>query len=67
MFNFQHPQVTQQVFEQLTELLLKYAMVCAVSTFDEGSVNSPLHLPLKPDEFFKNNNQVKYRFTYKIK
>ena len=28
-------------------------MVYATSKFDVGKVNSPLHLPLKPDAFFK--------------
>ena len=32
--NFQHSQITQKEVEQLAELLLKYAMVCATSKFD---------------------------------
>ena len=53
MFNFQHSQVTQKDFEQLAELLLKYPKIYAISKFDNGKVNSPLHLPLKPDAVFK--------------
>ena len=67
MFSFQHSQITQKEFEQLAELLLKYPMVNATSKFDVGKVNSPLHLPLKPDAIFKNNEQVKSQFTCKTK
>ena len=43
MFNFQHSQITQQEFENLADLLLKYPTVYATSTFDVGKINSPLH------------------------
>ena len=49
MFNFQHSQITQNEFEQLADLLLKYPKVYATSYFDVGKVNSALHLPLEPD------------------
>ena len=52
-FNFPHSQISQQEFEQSGELLLKYLMVFATSKFDVGKINSPLHLPLKPDAVFK--------------
>ena len=67
MFNFQQSQITPPNFEQLAELLLKYPMVYATSKFDFGKVNLPLRLPLKPDAVLKNNEQVKFQFTYKIK
>ena len=67
MFNFQHSQITQNEFEKLADLLLKYPTVYATSKFDVGKTNSPLHLPLKPDAVFKNKEQVKYQFTYMIK
>ena len=59
MFNFQLSQITQQEFEQLAELLLNYPIVYATSQFDLGIVNSPLHLPLKPDAFFKKRPATK--------
>ena len=53
MFNFPHSQLTQNEFDILAELLLKYPTVYATSKFDVGKVNSPLHLPLKTDAVFK--------------
>ena len=53
MFNFHHSQITQNEFEKVADLLLKYPTVYATSNFDVGKVNSPLHLPLKPDAVFK--------------
>ena len=47
IFNFQE-------IGQLAELLLKYPMIYATSKFDVGKVNSPLHLPLKPDSNYDN-------------
>ena len=59
MFNFQHSQITQEEFEQLADLLLKYPKVYATSKFDNGKVNSPLHLPLKADAVFKKQRASK--------
>ena len=67
MFDFQHSQTTQKKFEQLAVLLLKYPKTYATSKFDIGKISSPLHLPRKSDAVFKNNEQVKYQSTYKIK
>ena len=53
LFNVQHSQVTQNEFEKLADLLLRYPTVYAASKFDVGKINSPLHLPLKPDAVFK--------------
>ena len=53
MFNFQHSQITQKEFDKLAELLLKFPTVYALSKFDVGKINSPLHLTLKPDAVFK--------------
>ena len=44
---------------ELAKLLLKYPMVYATSKFDVGRVSSPLHLPLKPDAFFKKQHACK--------
>ena len=59
MFSFQQPQTTQKEFEQLAELLLKYPVIYATSKFDVVKVNSPLHLPLKPDAIFKRQRAIK--------
>ena len=39
--------------------MLKYPTVYATSKFDVGKVNSPLHLPLKPDAVFKKQRASK--------
>ena len=57
MFNFQHSQITQDEFEKLAKLLLKYPTVYATSKFDVGKISSPLHLALKPDAIFENNRR----------
>ena len=59
MFIFQHSQLTQNEFEKLADLLLKYPKVCATSKFDVGKINSPLHLPLKTDAVFKKQRANK--------
>ena len=59
MFNFQHSQITQNEFDKLAKVLLKYPTVYATSKFDVGKVNSPLHLPLKPDAVFKKQRASK--------
>ena len=56
MFNFQHSQLTQNEFEQIADLLVKNPKVYATSKFDVGKMNSPLHLPLKPEALFKKQN-----------
>ena len=59
MFNFQHSHLTQNEFEKLADLLLKYPKVYATSKFDVGKIKSPLHLPLKPNAFFKKQRASK--------
>ena len=59
MFNFQHSQITQNEFDKLAELLLKYLTVYATSKFDVGKISSPLHLPLKPDAVFRKQKASK--------
>ena len=58
-FNFQHSQITQNEFDKLATLLLKYPTVNATSKIDVGKISSPLHLPLKPDAIFKNQSANK--------
>ena len=59
MFNFQHSQITQNEFDKLAKLLLKYPTGYATSKFDVGKVNSLLHLPLKADAVFKKQRASK--------
>ena len=58
-FNFQHSQITQQEFEQLADILVKYPMGYATSKIDVGKANLSLHLPLKPDAIFKKQRASK--------
>ena len=59
MFNFQHSQITQNEFDKLAKLLLKYPTVYAKSKFVIGKDSSPLHLPLKLDAIFKKQRASK--------
>ena len=59
MFNFQHSQITQKEFDKLADLLLRYSTVYITFKFDVGKINSPLHLPLKPDAVFKKQRASK--------
>ena len=45
MFNFQHSQKTQNEFEKLADLLLKYPTVYVTSKFDVGQkIHHYIHL-----------------------
>ena len=59
MFNFQHSQTAQNEFEKLANLMLRYPKIVATSKFDVRKINSPLHLPLKPDAVFKKQRASK--------
>ena len=61
IFNFYHSQLTQNEFEKLAEIILKYPKVYGTSKFDVGKIISPLHLPLKPDAVFKKQRASKVR------
>ena len=67
MFNFQHSQITQNEFEQLADLLLKYPTVYATSKIDVGKVKSPLHLPLKRDAVIKKQGAIKVPIHLHVK
>ena len=56
MFNFQ---ITQNEFDKLADLLLRYQTSYATSKFDVGKTNSLLHLPVKPDAVFKKQRASK--------
>ena len=59
MFNFQHSQITQDEFDKLAKQLIKCSSVYTTSKFDVGKISSSLHLPLKPDAFFKKQRASK--------
>ena len=59
MFNFQHSQITQNKFDKLAKLLLKYPTVYATSKFDVGKVSSLLNLPLRTDAIFRKQRASK--------
>ena len=59
--------MTQNEFEKLADLILRYPTVYATSKFDIGKINSPLHLPLKPDTFFKKQRARKVPIHYNDK
>ena len=59
MLNFQHSQITQNEFEKLADLLLRYPTFYATSKFDVGKIFSPVHLPLKPDAVFNKQRESK--------
>ena len=59
MFNFQHSQITQNDFDNLAKLLLKYPTVYPTSKFDVGKISSALPSPLKPDAIFKKQRASK--------
>ena len=42
-------------------------MVYATSKFDVGKINSPLHLPLKPDAILKKQRAIKVQIYLKDK
>ena len=50
---------TQNEFDKLAKLLLKYPTIYATSKFDNGKVSSQLHPPLKPDAIFKKQRASK--------
>ena len=59
--------MTQNEFEKLADLILRYPTVYATSKFDIGKINSPLHLPLKPDTVFKKQRASKVPIHYNDK
>ena len=67
MFNFQYSQITQNEFEQLADLLLKFPKVYAtLNLMLEKKIQHYIYLQ-NLMQFSKNNEQVKSQFTYKTK
>ena len=53
MFDFQHSHLTQQQFEKVKTIILKYKQVYATAKFDVGKTKVKLNLPMKTDAIFK--------------
>ena len=51
--------MSQNEFEKLADLLLRYPKVYATSNFDVGKIISPVNLQLKPNAVFKKQRASK--------
>ena len=59
MFDFQHSQLTQEQFDRIVEIILKYKNVYATTKFDVGKTKVKLNLPMKKDAIFKKQRVSK--------
>ena len=64
MFDFQHSHLTQEEFEKIVTIILKYKQVYATTKFDVGKTKVKLNLPMKKMQFSQNREYAKYQFTY---
>ena len=62
MFDFQLSQLTQEQFDKVVEIILKYRNVYANTKFDVGKTKVKLALPMKKDAIFKKKELAKYLF-----
>ena len=53
MFDFQHSHLTQEQFDKLVDIILKYRNVYGTTKFDVGKTKVKLNLPMKKDAIFK--------------
>ena len=53
MIDFQHSHLTQQQFDKIVDIILKYRNVYATTKFDVGKTNVKLNLSMKKDAIFK--------------
>ena len=53
MFDFQHSHLTQEQFDKIVDIILKYRNVYATTKFDVGKTKVKLNLPMKKDAIFK--------------
>ena len=53
MFDFQHSHPTQEQFDKIVDIILKYRNVYATTKFDVGKTKVKLNLPMKKDAIFK--------------
>ena len=59
MLDFQHSHLTQEQFDKVVEIILKYRNVYATTKFDDGKTKIKLNLPMKKDVIFKNQRASK--------
>ena len=63
LFDFQHSHLTQEQFEKVVTIILKYKQVYATTKFDVEKSKVILNLPMKKMLFSKNKVSVKYQYT----
>ena len=59
MFDSQHSHLTQEEFEKVLPIKLKYKQVYATTKFDVGKTKVKLNLPMKKDTIFKKQRVSK--------
>ena len=59
MFDFQHSYLTQEEFEKVVSIILKYKQVYATTKFDVGKTKVKLNLPVKKDAILKKQRITK--------
>ena len=57
MFDYQHSHLTQEHFDKIVDIILKYRIVYATTKFDVGKTKVKLNLPMKKDAILKKENQ----------
>ena len=63
MFDFQHSHLTQEQFDNIVHIILKYRRVYATTKFDVGKRKVKLNLPMTKDVIFNSRESAKYQFT----
>ena len=63
MFDFQHSHLTQEQFDKIRDIILKYRNVYATTKFDVGKTKVKFNLPMKKDAIFKKQRITKCQFT----
>ena len=56
MFEFQHSHLTQEQFDKVVEIILKYRKVYATTKFDVGKTKVKLNIHMKKDAVFKKKS-----------
>ena len=69
MFNFEHSYLTQEQFDKIVDIILKYRNVYVTTNFDVGKTKVKLNLPMKKDAVFKKQrvSKVPVRLRDRIK
>ena len=63
MFDFQHSHLTQEQFDKIVDIIMKYRNVYATTKFDVGKTKVKLNLPIKKMQSLKSRESAKYQFT----